>query len=90
MNRAMRTLALVGILAGSLAGVTATVDSAQALPIASSPVHASDAATTAVRYYPYGYRRFYGHRYGYRRGRAGLYKCGVYQFHTHLQRKACR
>lgn len=85
----VRRAVLAGTLALSLTGVTAGIETAQALPAA--PLAATTTALTTVQYYGYGYRRYPRRYYGYRyRGRAGLYRCGPYAQHTHLQRQACR
>ncbi|RYC31084.1 hypothetical protein D3273_15325 [Lichenibacterium minor] len=84
----LRRVALAGALALSLTGLTAGVESAEAMPIAPAMGQSSDAgAVTAVQYmrYPhYRYRRFNRNR------RAGLYRCGPGGLNTHLERKACR
>ena len=88
MKFKMKALAATGILAGALLGVTGSLESAQALPAAHVTTPAADAPVTTVQYYRYGYYGRYGHRRY--RGPAGVYRCGPYQLHTHLQRKACR
>ena len=89
----LRRMALAAGMALSLTGASAVVEGAQAMPVAAPLAqHGQQASTavTAVQYYGYGYRRPYRKYYGHRRGRAGLYGCGPYAFHTHLSRQACR
>ena len=93
----LRRFAWAGILAVSFAGTLAVTEGAQAMPLAAPSaregVEAKAGLTNAEFYgygYGYGYRRPYLRYYGYRRGRAGLYGCGPYAYHTRLSRKACR
>ncbi len=92
----VRRVVLAGAVALSLTGLTSGLDSAVAMPAAPLPADTATGAAIAVQYYgdAYGYRRAYrrpAYGYGYRyRGRAGLYRCGPYAQHTHLQRRACR
>jgi hypothetical protein len=91
----LRRLALAGVMAVSFTGTLAIMEGAQAMPLAApsalQDVQASAGVTKAQYYgYGYGYRRPYRRYYGFRRGRAGLYGCGPYAYHTRLSRKACR
>ena len=85
-----RQVAIAGLVAASLTGLSASVDTAEALPIAAPAAHGVDGSLIVNVQYGYYHHRRYYRPYGYYHRRAGVYRCGPYAYHTHLSRKACR